>query len=159
MPDSSLWSMNSSLGLQGQCWKSMLKKLETCFEKYNQHQTPVSSPDLSLPSSGSAPCMFGVPSAFSSQDTLLSQQRVASSSEVQDLVSSLPPINTVFMGAGGVQWRLRPALRSRLWGTVRLPRCCWRDGQRNSEARGQFKQDTEQWGAVWTWGRYQHTLK
>uniref|UniRef100_A0A8P4G454 RFX-type winged-helix domain-containing protein n=1 Tax=Dicentrarchus labrax TaxID=13489 RepID=A0A8P4G454_DICLA len=55
----------------------------------------------SLPSSGSAPCMFGVPSPFTSQDTLLSQQRVPSSSDVQDLVSSLPPINTVFMGAGG----------------------------------------------------------
>ncbi|XP_049446749.1 DNA-binding protein RFX6 [Epinephelus fuscoguttatus] len=54
-------------------------------------------------SSGSAPCMFGVPSPFTSQDALLSQQRVPSSSEVQDLVSSLPPINTVFMGAGGVQ--------------------------------------------------------
>uniref|UniRef100_A0A671V2G2 DNA-binding protein RFX6 n=1 Tax=Sparus aurata TaxID=8175 RepID=A0A671V2G2_SPAAU len=50
-----------------------------------------------------APCMFGVSSPFTSQDTLLSQQRVPSSSEVQDLVSSLPPINTVFMGAGGVQ--------------------------------------------------------
>ncbi|XP_029318659.1 LOW QUALITY PROTEIN: DNA-binding protein RFX6 [Cottoperca gobio] len=58
--------------------------------------------DHSLPSSGSAPCMFGVPSPFTSQDALLSQ-RVPSSSEVQDLVSSLPPINTVFMGAGGVQ--------------------------------------------------------
>ncbi|XP_071323969.1 DNA-binding protein RFX6 [Trachinotus anak] len=59
--------------------------------------------DHSLPSSGSAPCMFGVPSPFTSQETLLSQQRVTSSSDVQDLVSSLPPINTVFMGAGGVQ--------------------------------------------------------
>ncbi|KAJ4921636.1 hypothetical protein JOQ06_027718 [Pogonophryne albipinna] len=59
--------------------------------------------DHSLPSSGSAPCMFGVPSPFTSQDALLSQQRVQSSSDVQDLVSSLPPINTVFMGAGGVQ--------------------------------------------------------
>ncbi|KAE8286564.1 DNA-binding protein RFX6 Regulatory factor X 6 [Larimichthys crocea] len=59
--------------------------------------------DHSLPSSGSAPCMFGVPSPFTSQDALLSQQRVPSSSEMQDLVSSLPPINTVFMGAGGVQ--------------------------------------------------------
>ncbi|XP_040920611.1 DNA-binding protein RFX6 [Toxotes jaculatrix] len=57
----------------------------------------------SLPSSGSAPCMFGVPSPFPSQETLLSQQRVTSSSDVQDLVSSLPPINTVFMGSGGVQ--------------------------------------------------------
>uniref|UniRef100_A0A8D0CXM9 DNA-binding protein RFX6 n=1 Tax=Sander lucioperca TaxID=283035 RepID=A0A8D0CXM9_SANLU len=59
--------------------------------------------DHSLPTSGSAPCMFGVSSLFTSQDALLSQQRVPSSSEVQDLVSSLPPINTVFMGAGGVQ--------------------------------------------------------
>ncbi|KAM3603469.1 uncharacterized protein V6R79_022981 [Siganus canaliculatus] len=54
--------------------------------------------------SGSAPCMFAVASPFTSQDSLgLPQQRVPSSSEVQDLVSSLPPINTVFMGAGGVQ--------------------------------------------------------
>uniref|UniRef100_A0A3Q0QY28 DNA-binding protein RFX6 n=1 Tax=Amphilophus citrinellus TaxID=61819 RepID=A0A3Q0QY28_AMPCI len=56
-----------------------------------------------LPSSGSAPCMFGLPSQFTSQESLLSQQRVTASSEVQDLVSSLPPINTVFMGTGGVQ--------------------------------------------------------
>uniref|UniRef100_A0A665V649 DNA-binding protein RFX6 n=1 Tax=Echeneis naucrates TaxID=173247 RepID=A0A665V649_ECHNA len=52
----------------------------------------------------SAPCMFGVVSPFAShQETLMSQQRITASSEVQDLVSSLPPINTVFMGAGGVQ--------------------------------------------------------
>uniref|UniRef100_A0A3Q2E9H2 DNA-binding protein RFX6 n=1 Tax=Cyprinodon variegatus TaxID=28743 RepID=A0A3Q2E9H2_CYPVA len=57
----------------------------------------------SLPSSGSATCMFGLPSPFSSQDALMSQQRGTPSSEVQDLVSSLPPINTVFMGAGGTQ--------------------------------------------------------
>uniref|UniRef100_A0A3Q2QDQ8 DNA-binding protein RFX6 n=1 Tax=Fundulus heteroclitus TaxID=8078 RepID=A0A3Q2QDQ8_FUNHE len=55
----------------------------------------------SLPSSGSATCMFGLPSPFSSQDAMMSQQRGAASSEVQDLVSSLPPINTVFMGTGG----------------------------------------------------------
>ncbi|XP_035801987.2 DNA-binding protein RFX6 [Amphiprion ocellaris] len=59
--------------------------------------------DHPLPSSGSTPCMFGLASPFTSQDALLSQQRVTASSEVQDLVSSLPPINTVFMGAGGVQ--------------------------------------------------------
>ncbi|XP_074541898.1 DNA-binding protein RFX6 [Halichoeres trimaculatus] len=52
------------------------------------------------PGTGSAPCMFGISSPFNSQDALLSQQRGPSSSEVQDLVSSLPPINTVFMGAG-----------------------------------------------------------
>uniref|UniRef100_I3KFB1 DNA-binding protein RFX6 n=1 Tax=Oreochromis niloticus TaxID=8128 RepID=I3KFB1_ORENI len=57
----------------------------------------------SLSSSGSAPCMFGLPSQFTSQESLLSQQRLTASSEVQDLVSSLPPINTVFMGTGGVQ--------------------------------------------------------
>ncbi|XP_068609929.1 DNA-binding protein RFX6 [Brachionichthys hirsutus] len=55
------------------------------------------------PGAGSAPCMFGVPSPFPSQDALLPQHRVASTSEAQGLVSSLPPINTVFMGAGGVQ--------------------------------------------------------
>ncbi|XP_023809027.1 DNA-binding protein RFX6 [Oryzias latipes] len=55
-----------------------------------------------LPPSGSASCMFGLSSLFS-QDALLPQQCVAPPSEVQDLVSSLPPINTVFMGAGGVQ--------------------------------------------------------
>uniref|UniRef100_H3CWH6 DNA-binding protein RFX6 n=1 Tax=Tetraodon nigroviridis TaxID=99883 RepID=H3CWH6_TETNG len=63
---------------------------------------PESEPGTGLkPSAGSAPCMFGVSSPFPSQDALLAQ-RVPSSSEVQDLVSSLPPINTVFMGAGGV---------------------------------------------------------
>ncbi|KAM8725476.1 DNA-binding protein RFX6 [Acanthopagrus schlegelii] len=63
-----------------------------------------SGADHPLSSSGSAaPCMFAVSSPFTSQDSLLSQQRVPTSSEVQDLVSSLPPINTVFMGAGGVQ--------------------------------------------------------
>ncbi|KAK7907738.1 hypothetical protein WMY93_016350 [Mugilogobius chulae] len=53
-----------------------------------------------------APCMFSGSSAFPSQDAILSQQqhqRIPSASEVHDLVSSLPPINTVFMGAGGVQ--------------------------------------------------------
>uniref|UniRef100_A0A668W7A4 RFX-type winged-helix domain-containing protein n=1 Tax=Oreochromis aureus TaxID=47969 RepID=A0A668W7A4_OREAU len=63
----------------------------------------VFSSDHSLSSSGSAPCMFGLPSQFTSQESLLSQQRLTASSEVQDLVSSLPPINTVFMGTGGVQ--------------------------------------------------------
>uniref|UniRef100_A0A8C6KFY4 DNA-binding protein RFX6 n=1 Tax=Nothobranchius furzeri TaxID=105023 RepID=A0A8C6KFY4_NOTFU len=57
-------------------------------------------PDHPLASSGSAPCMFGLPSPFGSQDSLMSQQRGAVSSEVPDLVSSLPPINTVFMGHG-----------------------------------------------------------
>ncbi|XP_075869151.1 DNA-binding protein RFX6 isoform X2 [Nelusetta ayraudi] len=52
---------------------------------------------------GSAPCMFGAPPTFTSQEALLAQQRGPSSADVQDLVSSLPPINTVFMGAGGVQ--------------------------------------------------------
>uniref|UniRef100_A0A3P9ICD3 DNA-binding protein RFX6 n=1 Tax=Oryzias latipes TaxID=8090 RepID=A0A3P9ICD3_ORYLA len=54
------------------------------------------------PRAGSVSCMFGLSSLFS-QDALLPQQCVAPPSEVQDLVSSLPPINTVFMGAGGVQ--------------------------------------------------------
>uniref|UniRef100_H2MWN0 DNA-binding protein RFX6 n=1 Tax=Oryzias latipes TaxID=8090 RepID=H2MWN0_ORYLA len=62
----------------------------------------VLSSEHPLPPSGSASCMFGLSSLFS-QDALLPQQCVAPPSEVQDLVSSLPPINTVFMGAGGVQ--------------------------------------------------------
>ncbi|XP_072306415.1 DNA-binding protein RFX6 [Eucyclogobius newberryi] len=59
-----------------------------------------------------APCMFG--GSFPPQDVVMShhqqhqqpspqQQRLPSASEVHDLVSSLPPINTVFMGAGGMQ--------------------------------------------------------
>ncbi|XP_054617948.1 DNA-binding protein RFX6 [Dunckerocampus dactyliophorus] len=52
---------------------------------------------------GSAPCMYAISSPFPSQDVLLSQHRTPTShADVQDLVSSLPPINTVFMGAGGV---------------------------------------------------------
>ncbi|XP_061900833.1 DNA-binding protein RFX6 [Entelurus aequoreus] len=52
---------------------------------------------------GSSPCMYAVSSPFASQDALPSQQRAATShADVQDLVSSLPPINTVFMGASGV---------------------------------------------------------
>uniref|UniRef100_A0A3B4B976 DNA-binding protein RFX6 n=1 Tax=Periophthalmus magnuspinnatus TaxID=409849 RepID=A0A3B4B976_9GOBI len=59
------------------------------------------SPSLS---SVTAPCMFSGSSSFPSQDAVLSQQQhVPSASEVHELVSSLPPINTVFMGAGGVQ--------------------------------------------------------
>uniref|UniRef100_A0A8C8GPW3 DNA-binding protein RFX6 n=1 Tax=Oncorhynchus tshawytscha TaxID=74940 RepID=A0A8C8GPW3_ONCTS len=51
-----------------------------------------------LPSSISAPCMYGGPAEFHSQDAPLSHQ---GSSEVRDMVSSLPPINTVFMGSSG----------------------------------------------------------
>lgn len=74
----------------------------SCVRNWNT--SAVFSSDHSLSSSGSAPCMFGLPSQFTSQESLLSQQRATASSEVQDLVSSLPPINTVFMGTGGVQW-------------------------------------------------------
>uniref|UniRef100_A0A8K9Y7R8 DNA-binding protein RFX6 n=1 Tax=Oncorhynchus mykiss TaxID=8022 RepID=A0A8K9Y7R8_ONCMY len=51
-----------------------------------------------LPSSISAPCMYGGPAQFHSQDAPLPHQ---GSSEVRDMVSSLPPINTVFMGSSG----------------------------------------------------------
>uniref|UniRef100_A0A096LSB0 DNA-binding protein RFX6 n=1 Tax=Poecilia formosa TaxID=48698 RepID=A0A096LSB0_POEFO len=64
-----------------------------CKAKYLASSELQSHP---LPASGSATCMFGLPSPFSSQDALTSLQRGAASSEVQDLVSSLPPINTVF---------------------------------------------------------------
>ncbi|XP_055362476.1 DNA-binding protein RFX6 isoform X2 [Betta splendens] len=48
---------------------------------------------------GSAPCMFGAAPPFAGSDALLGVRPPS----VQELVSSLPPINTVFMGAGGVQ--------------------------------------------------------
>uniref|UniRef100_A0A672FBH1 DNA-binding protein RFX6 n=1 Tax=Salarias fasciatus TaxID=181472 RepID=A0A672FBH1_SALFA len=43
------------------------------------------------------PCLFGLPSPFASQDSLMLQQRGTVSSDL------LPPINTVFMGTGGGQ--------------------------------------------------------
>ncbi|XP_031656613.1 DNA-binding protein RFX6 [Oncorhynchus kisutch] len=49
-----------------------------------------------LPSSVSAPCMYGGPAQFQSQDALLPHR---APSEVRDMMSSLPPINTVFMGS------------------------------------------------------------
>ncbi|XP_030626635.1 DNA-binding protein RFX6 [Chanos chanos] len=51
-----------------------------------------------IPSSISTPCMFGSTAQYHTQDPLLSHQ---GSSDVQDMVSSLPPINTVFMGSAG----------------------------------------------------------
>ncbi|XP_045065983.1 DNA-binding protein RFX6 [Coregonus clupeaformis] len=51
-----------------------------------------------LPSSVSAPCMYGGPAQFHSQDALLPHR---APSAVQDMMSSLPPINTVFMGSSG----------------------------------------------------------
>uniref|UniRef100_A0A8C8JAK0 DNA-binding protein RFX6 n=1 Tax=Oncorhynchus tshawytscha TaxID=74940 RepID=A0A8C8JAK0_ONCTS len=53
---------------------------------------------LTLPSSVSAPCMYGGPAQFHSQDALLPHR---APSEVRDMMSSLPPINTVFMGSSG----------------------------------------------------------
>ncbi|XP_056150103.1 DNA-binding protein RFX6 [Lampris incognitus] len=63
-----------------------------------------SGPYYTEPESGgvSAHCMYGGPAQFHSQDVLLLPQRGTPSSEGRDLVTSLPPINTVFMGAGGV---------------------------------------------------------
>ncbi|XP_064196398.1 DNA-binding protein RFX6 [Anguilla rostrata] len=48
------------------------------------------------PSSVSAPCMYGATTQFHSQDALLSHRAPS-----EDMVSSLPPINTVFMGSTG----------------------------------------------------------
>ncbi|XP_055088173.1 DNA-binding protein RFX6 [Periophthalmus magnuspinnatus] len=74
------------------------KNNSNVFYNEPEHST---GPSLS---SVTAPCMFSGSSSFPSQDAVLSQQqRVPSASEVHELVSSLPPINTVFMGAGGVQ--------------------------------------------------------
>ncbi|CAL9692511.1 unnamed protein product [Knipowitschia caucasica] len=63
---------------------------------------PSSGPSLS---SVTAPCMFS--GSYSSHDAALSQQQQQQQqqqqvpSEVHGLLSSLPPINTVFMGGGG----------------------------------------------------------
>uniref|UniRef100_A0A3B4B808 DNA-binding protein RFX6 n=1 Tax=Periophthalmus magnuspinnatus TaxID=409849 RepID=A0A3B4B808_9GOBI len=74
------------------------KNNSNVFYNEPEHST---GPSLS---SVTAPCMFSGSSSFPSQDAVLSQQQhVPSASEVHELVSSLPPINTVFMGAGGVQ--------------------------------------------------------
>uniref|UniRef100_A0A3B4B7Y4 DNA-binding protein RFX6 n=1 Tax=Periophthalmus magnuspinnatus TaxID=409849 RepID=A0A3B4B7Y4_9GOBI len=63
---------------------------------FSTHGTSTRGPSLS---SVTAPCMFSGSSSFPSQDAVLSQQQhVPSASEVHELVSSLPPINTVFMG-------------------------------------------------------------
>ncbi|KAG9347508.1 hypothetical protein JZ751_005075, partial [Albula glossodonta] len=48
-------------------------------------------------SSVSTPCMYGAPTHFHSQDPLLSHRAPS-----EDMVSSLPPINTVFMGSTGL---------------------------------------------------------
>ncbi|KAL4649136.1 DNA-binding protein RFX6 [Arapaima gigas] len=50
------------------------------------------------PSSVSTPCMYGSAPQFHSQETLIPHRAHA---DVRDMVSSLPPINTVFMGSAG----------------------------------------------------------
>uniref|UniRef100_A0A8C9RWJ5 Regulatory factor X, 6 n=1 Tax=Scleropages formosus TaxID=113540 RepID=A0A8C9RWJ5_SCLFO len=61
-------------------------------------RTPGSSVAATTPSSASTPCMYGSAPQFPSQDTLLPHR---SHVDVRDMVSSLPPINTVFMGSAG----------------------------------------------------------
>ncbi|XP_063078762.1 DNA-binding protein RFX6 [Engraulis encrasicolus] len=51
-----------------------------------------------IPSSISTHCMYGAASQYPSHDALLPHQ---DSSQVREMVSSLPPINTVFMGSTG----------------------------------------------------------
>ncbi|XP_052391673.1 DNA-binding protein RFX6-like [Carassius gibelio] len=46
----------------------------------------------------STPCMYGGPASYHSQNALLPLQ---GTTEIRELVSSLPPINTVFMGSTG----------------------------------------------------------
>ncbi|XP_056619806.1 DNA-binding protein RFX6 [Triplophysa dalaica] len=45
-----------------------------------------------------APCMYGTAASYHSQNALLPHQ---GTNEIRDMVSSLPPINTVFMGSSG----------------------------------------------------------
>ncbi|KAJ8396221.1 hypothetical protein AAFF_G00020880 [Aldrovandia affinis] len=49
-----------------------------------------------VPPSASAPCMYGATAQFHSQDALLAHRAPS-----EDMVPSLPPINTVFMGSTG----------------------------------------------------------
>ncbi|XP_048841504.1 DNA-binding protein RFX6 isoform X3 [Brienomyrus brachyistius] len=51
-----------------------------------------------ITSSVSTPCMYGANPQFHSQDALFPPRATA---DVRDVVSSLPPINTVFMGSTG----------------------------------------------------------
>ncbi|XP_036406520.1 DNA-binding protein RFX6 [Megalops cyprinoides] len=53
-----------------------------------------SSSAPTIPSSASTPCMYGAATQFHSQDALLTHRTPS-----EDMVSSLPPINTVFMGS------------------------------------------------------------
>ncbi|RXN07458.1 DNA-binding RFX6 [Labeo rohita] len=46
----------------------------------------------------STPCMYGTPAPYHSQNPLLPLQ---GTTEIREMVSSLPPINTVFMGSTG----------------------------------------------------------
>uniref|UniRef100_A0A8C1XTH1 DNA-binding protein RFX6 n=1 Tax=Cyprinus carpio TaxID=7962 RepID=A0A8C1XTH1_CYPCA len=46
----------------------------------------------------STPCMYGTPAPYHSQNALLPLQ---GTTEIREMVSSLPPINTVFMGSTG----------------------------------------------------------
>uniref|UniRef100_A0A096MHL5 DNA-binding protein RFX6 n=1 Tax=Poecilia formosa TaxID=48698 RepID=A0A096MHL5_POEFO len=71
------------------------RKTSGSFFSEAESGTETALSSLAAVCKGSATCMFGLPSPFSSQDALTSLQRGAASSEVQDLVSSLPPINTV----------------------------------------------------------------
>lgn len=53
----------------------------------------------------SAPCMYGTAASYHSQNALLPHQ---GTTEIREMVSSLPPINTVFMGSsGGPPWLLQ----------------------------------------------------
>nr|XP_055043022.1 DNA-binding protein RFX6 isoform X1 [Misgurnus anguillicaudatus] len=47
----------------------------------------------------SAPCMYGTAAPYHSQNALLPHQGTAA--DIREMVSSLPPINTVFMGSSG----------------------------------------------------------
>ncbi|XP_028809146.1 DNA-binding protein RFX6 isoform X2 [Denticeps clupeoides] len=66
---------------------------------YYSDAPPLLNRGAAAPSiSSSAPCMYGAATQYHSQDALLPHHRPP---EVQDMVSALPPINTVFMGSTG----------------------------------------------------------
>ena len=120
----------------------MLKKLETCFEKSNQHQTP----RFLL---RSVPALLGIGSLHvrGSVCVQLAGHSVVSAAGGVLLGGAGPGVL-----AAAHQHRVHGSRRS----PVKTPTCSQvqtlrdrtsapvlLDGQRNSEARGQFKQDTE----------------
>ncbi|TRY58205.1 hypothetical protein DNTS_017416 [Danionella cerebrum] len=74
------------------------RKARAYYTELSAMGTPAAGSAVSLPCSVSAPCMYAPPAQYSSQNAMLPRQ---GSTEIREMVSSLPPINTVFLGSTG----------------------------------------------------------